>query len=393
MRNTIGVAVSGDDFYERPKVINKIKRSLEAGNHVYLSAPRRVGKTSIMNFLKDNQPKGWTYVYEITESVGEIEEFYKVLAKKIIESQVFKGISKTSDRLKKSLEILIQHINISVDLPFVKIATQNTDKISFSTEFEKILEELDLNGEYLVIMIDEFPKTLENILNRKSKEEALRFLQIFRDLVHNPKIAGKIQFLLTGSIGLPPIVKKLDGLHLITMLNVIEVPPLSTEEASNLLLQILAHYKVEISSEAVGTVLKEIDWLIPFHVQLAAQEIIDVYETEEKMIDNALVMKAFAQILHHRNSIYFEIYLERLKKNLETPDYKFANQLLDKIANQDTIDKADIHNLAVKNKVTETYKATLESLVYDGYINNHDDANRYRFSSSIFKLWWKKYVC
>lgn len=393
MRNTIGVAVSGDDFYERPKVINKIKRSLEAGNHVYLSAPRRVGKTSIMNFLKDNQPKGWTYVYEITESVGEIEEFYKVLAKKIIESQVFKGISKTSDRLKKSLETLIQHINISVDLPFEKIATQNTDKISFSTEFEKILEELDLNGEHLVIMIDEFPKTLENILNRKSKEEALRFLQIFRDLVHNPKITGKIQFLLTGSIGLPPIVKKLDGLHLITMLNVIEVPPLSTEEASNLLLQILAHYKVEISPEAIGTVLKEIDWLIPFHVQLAAQEIIDVYETEEKIIDNVLVMKAFTQILHHRNSIYFEIYLERLKKNLEIPDYKFANQLLDKIANQDTIDKADIHNLAVKNKVTETYKATLESLVYDGYINNHDDANRYRFSSSIFKLWWKKHVC
>jgi uncharacterized protein len=393
MRNTIGVAVSGDDFYERPKVINKIKRSLEAGNHVYLSAPRRVGKTSIMNFLKDNQPKGYTFIYEITESVGEIEEFYKVLAKKIIESQVFKGIPKASERLKKSLETLIQHINISVDLPFVKIATQNTDKISFSTEFEKILEELDLNGEHLVIMIDEFPKTLENILNRKSKEEALRFLQIFRDLVHNPKISGKVQFLLTGSIGLPPIVKKLNGLHLITMLNVIEVPPLSTEEASNLLLQILAHYKVEISTEAVETVLKEIDWLIPFHVQLAAQEIIDVYETEEKTIDNALVMKAFAQILHHRNSIYFEIYLERLKKNLETPDYKFANKLLDRIANKDFIDKADTHNLAVFHEVTDTYKATLESLVYDGYINNHDDVNHYRFNSSIFKLWWKKYVC
>ena len=155
----------------------------------------------------------------------------------------------------------------------------------------------------------------------------------------------------------------------------------------------MAHYKVEISPEAVETVLKEIDWLIPFHIQLAAQEIIDVYETEEKIIDNVLVMKAFTQILHHRNSIYFEIYLERLKKNLETPDYKFANKLLDRIANKDYIDKADTHNLAVFHEVTDTYKATLESLVYDGYINNHDDVNRYCFNSSIFKLWWKKYVC
>ena len=97
--------------------------------------------------------------------------------------------------------------------------------------------------------------------------------------------------------------------------------------------------------------------------------------------------------MHHRNNIYFEIYLERLKKNLDTPDYKFANDILEIIAKNDFIDKNDIHNKAVKNGVSETYKATLESLVYDGYINNHDEANCYRFNSSIFKLWWKKYVC
>ncbi len=295
--------------------------------------------------------------------------------------------------MKKAAEILIQHINISVDLPFIKIATQNTEKINFHSEFEKILEELELDGEHLVIMIDEFPKTLENIMNRQDKKEALRFLQTFRDLVHNPKVANKVQFLLTGSIGLPPIVKKLDALHLITMLNVIEVPPLTTEEAEQMLLQILNHYQVKITDEAIRTILKEIDWLIPFHVQLAAQEIIDVFETEEKIIDNQLVTKAFNQILHHRNNIYFEIYLERLKKNLDTPDYKFANELLERMANKDTIDKAEIHDLAIKHGVAETYKATLESLVYDGYINNHDNANYYRFNSSIFKLWWKKYVC
>lgn len=393
MRNIIGTAVSGEDFFQRPNVIRRIARSLEDGNHVYLSAPRRVGKTSIMNYLRENGLKNRVFVYEITESIGDTEDFYKILAKKVIESQAFRGLDKVSERFRKATEKLIQHINISVDLPFVKIATQNTDKISFHSEFEKILEELELNKFHLVIMIDEFPKTLENIMNRKGKPEALQFLQIFRDLVHNPKIKGKVQFLLTGSIGLPPIVKKLDALHLITMLNVIEVPPLNTEEAGKMLQQILDNYQVQIQPDAIKTILEEIDWLIPFHIQLAAQEIIDVYEYENQTIDNQLVKKAFAQILHHRNNIYFEIYLERLKKNLETPDYKFANKLLDKIANEGFIDKADTHNLAVFHEVTDTYKATLESLVYDGYINNHDDVNRYRFNSSIFKLWWKKYVC
>ncbi len=82
MRNKVGQVVFGDDFFERPKIVKKIKRSLENGNHVYLSAPRRVVKTSIMNHLKDTEWEGWNFIYEITESVGNTEQFYEVLAKK-----------------------------------------------------------------------------------------------------------------------------------------------------------------------------------------------------------------------------------------------------------------------------------------------------------------------
>lgn len=393
MRNKVGQVVFGDDFFERPKIINKIKRSLENGNHVYLSAPRRVGKTSIMNHLKDSEWEGWNFIYEITESVGNTEQFYEVLAKKLLESEAIGKVQRASDKFKKGVQKLINHIHISVKLPFVEIETQNTESISFASEFERLLEEIDLDGEKLVILIDEFPKTIENIMARENTEEALRFLQVFRDLTHNPKIQDKVQFLLTGSIGLPPIVKKLNGLHLITMLNVIDVPPLSTLDAEKMLKKLLDYQSVAIEQEAISFILKEIDWLIPFHVQLAAQELIDVFEAEEKSINTSLAKKAFEQILHHRNSIYFEVYRERLTKNLSIPDYKFADEVLKKVALENTISKLVLNDLAVKHNVEDTWQATVESLVYDGFINNHVDNQSYRFNSYILKLWWKKYVC
>ena len=34
----------------------------------------------------------------------------------------------------------------------------------------------------------------------------------------------------------------------------------------------------------------------------------------------------------------------------------------------------------------------IKALIYDGYINNNDDAKIYRFNSPILKMWWYKNV-
>ena len=44
----------------------------------------------------------------------------------------------------------------------------------------------------LVIMVDEFPQTLENIINNQSKQAALKFLQSNRELRQNSKISDKL---------------------------------------------------------------------------------------------------------------------------------------------------------------------------------------------------------
>ena len=394
MRNVIGQAVSGNDFFDRPQIISKVRRAIRNGSWVYLSAPRRVGKTSVMNFLQDNPEADQHYVYAITQSIDSVDGFYKELAKQVIDSPAFRTMAKITDTLKKVASGLLQRINLKVSVPFLDVSLDKGESVNFQTDFEKLLEELDLNGGKLIIMVDEFTETLDNILLKHGKPEARRFLQTFRELMHNRKLANKVQFLLTGSIGLQPLVKKLEASDLVNQLQYVDIPPLTEEEACILFRQLIEPEGIQIDDETVRFILQKIDWLMPFHVQLLVQEVIDVFESSGNPIDRAKAEKAFQQVFHKRNKIYFEQYYERLKKRLEAgAEYQFVHDVLSRATEELPLEKSVVHDLAVKHGIVDNYKATVESLEYDGYLHQTNDNKAYRFNSSILKIWWKKYVC
>ena len=139
-------------------------------------------------------------------------------------------------------------------------------------------------GGKLIIMVDEFTETLDNILVKHGSQEARRFLQTFRELMHNRKITDNVQFLLTGSIGLQPLVKKLDASDLVNNLQYIDIPPLTETEAISLFRQLTETEAIQIDDETVQFILRKIDWLMPFHVQLLVQEVIDVYESNGNLV-------------------------------------------------------------------------------------------------------------
>ena len=55
---TTGNIVYQENYFPRPKDENKIWRKIESGNHLLLLAPRRVGKSSMIQFLKDQPSTG-----------------------------------------------------------------------------------------------------------------------------------------------------------------------------------------------------------------------------------------------------------------------------------------------------------------------------------------------
>ena len=387
MKNVVGQTPRGKDFFPRDKIIKKIYRRLESGSHVFLAAPRRVGKTSIMRYLEDNPKEGFQFVYVITESAQSPEEYYQKLLEEILKSSALSKLAKRKESISTLIKSVLERLE-SIKFPWLEVNMEKRGKETFQAAFEKLIAEYEGADEVLVIMADEYPQTVENIKLKYDPEEAKRFLRINRE--QRQQASDKIRFIYTGSIGLPTVVKKLTSTSVINDLNVIEIPPLSDEEATQFVKLLLGNYGVPYQPEMIEDLLGKIKWLIPFHIQLAVQELIDVYEMTEEPLGKDSVDKAFSQLLNIRNDIYFEHYYIRLKSAFSEKQYKFAINLLDVISDQDTTYNETVLEIAHKNEVSNIYESVIESLIYDGYIHFDSSQKFYRFNSYLLQQWWQK---
>lgn len=380
----VGQVARGINFFPRIKIINHLWNRIENGSNILIAAPRRVGKTSIMMYIQDNPKDNYHVVYLLTESVNSEKEYYKRLWKEIVENDFNKNIHKFSNKAQvfiKSVMSKISELGVP-DIASVKI--NNEDILDYRNEFVRLLESIDLGSQKILIMIDEFPQTLENIINYEGKEAAIHFLQTNRELRQNPEINQKIQFIYTGSIGLESVVSGVGSINLINDLESFKVIPLNESEGKQLIAELVENLKFDLTDQLSQLIIEKIKWLIPYYIQLVIQEINTIiYETEELIVNESTINKAFDNLLDNRN--YFEHWYERLKKD------KFSKKILNYISLNNTISSPEILNIAVGLNIEEDYRPILRALEHDGYINR-DNINNYRFNSPILQMWWVRNV-
>lgn len=183
----------------------------------------------------------------------------------------------------------------------------------------------------------------------------------------------------------------LNAINLINDLDSMHVRPLRKEQARVLIKELVDGLEFSLSEMQIEYILDKIQWFIPFYIQLIIQELDSIvsYKGHGK-IDEALIDCSFEQILEQRH--HFEHWDTRLRKAYKKEYYKFAKDLLNYISKDGIINSGEIYNLAVKYNVEENFKDIIRSLIYDGYINNNDDIQIYRFNSPILKMWWWKNV-
>lgn len=380
MKNIVGQTPRGKDFYPRTKVIRKIYRRLDSGSHIFMSAPRRAGKTSIMRYLEDEPKKGYVFLYISVEDIESSEEYFKLLSEELLASEAVSQMAKASEKVYNIFEQFSEHIK-KVKVWNIELESQDKEPPKYSKEFEKLMSTLDTSDFTIVLLVDEFPIALERINVEHGAKEAVEFLHANRSIRQRAKRG--IQFIYTGSIGLPNITRKLNATATINDLNIIEVPPLNEREAMDFAKQLLSNYKVTFVRGTIKHMLDRLSWLIPFFIQLVVQMLIDEFETSYKPITKQLVDEVLEKASNHRNNIYFENYYSRLDKSLTPVESKLAKQMLLRIAEEDTVALDAFNGMEDASRV-------LEILEFDGYINSHQNA--YVFNSPILQHWWKKYA-
>lgn len=383
--NTIvGVSATGTNYFERKHITNELWRIIESGSNLLLVAPRRVGKTSLLFNLEEKPKKGYRVLYRITESINNETEFFRILYSSVFE--LLNSVQKFSTGIR-ALIGKNKITGISKDG-----ITLEGKKLNYYDGLIKLFEILDLKGEKLIVMIDEFAETVENIITDEDESNAIRFLQANRALRHEKSIRGKIQFIYAGSIGLENVVSKLNASSTINDLYPFKLPPLTNEEAKSFVYDlILKDSDMKLKEEQFVYLLNRIEWLIPFHFQLILDQTYHIFSYEQlKEVTNDIIDKAIENAIELRS--YFDLWITRLRKAYKGNYFNFVKETLNAASEKNSVTSAEIYNIAHKFKITESYKDILNALIYDGYLNNNEDPKIYRFNSPIVKLWWYKYV-
>lgn len=381
----IGSPARGNNFFNRPKIIAELWQKIQADRNILITAPRRVGKTSIMFHLLDNPKKNFQVIYIITQSINNENEFFKKIFYEIVET--LKGIKKYSEKVSNFAKTVFNRIDaIGKDG-----ITLGENSLNYYNELIELIKSLELDGEKLVVMIDEYAETIENIIRDENESSAIHFLQSNRELCQLSEINTKIQFIYAGSIGLENIVAKLNASDKINHISSQQIPSLTKSESAELIQMITKNSNLIINNDVIEYLLLKIEWLIPFHIQLIVDELHKLApDTKIFEVNNSHIDKAFKNALEQRN--HFESWLTRLRKAYKGNDFNFIKNVLNIASKNQSITSAQISDLAVKYKIQNSYTDLINALKHDGYLNNEDDSQKFNFNSPLLKQWWLQNV-
>jgi uncharacterized protein len=374
MKNIVGQVATGEKFFNRKEDIKKLWEKIRNGSNVLLSAPRRTGKTSILYYLKDNPEEGYSILYLDTESVDSCNEFFRKIYNHLL-TESEESLKIKLVEMAKSLGKKIEEVGKTIKL--------GDKELNYYEELVQLMKKLDFNDHKILIIIDEFAQTLQNIL-KDDEKKAVSFLEKNRALRQNPEINKNIQFLYAGSIGLENVAGSIEGSKYINDINSHILKPLNRNEAKELINFILDGNQL-ISNEIIDYILEKLHEFVPYYIQIIIQEI----HESGFLGTTSEIDLIFEEIVKKR--IYFEHWHARLK-SYKSSEYKFAKIILNIASEKESVTSATIYDKAVEFGVEEEYKNIVNALIYDGYINNDGKSSEYKFNSPLLKMWWCRNV-
>ncbi|WP_227428934.1 AAA family ATPase [Psychrobacter sp. I-STPA6b] len=390
-----GNVVTGDKYFPRVKDEKRIWRQIMQGSHILLLAPRRVGKTSLITHIKDNPKQGYAVIYVFVQTCDSEQSFYEKLLREIFRSDYISGLQQIKTTLFNKAKSMNFSLSLSPTNLELGVNEQEAKKPPITHEMIRdiLYHSLKDSDDTVIIAIDEFPDVLEKIAHTHGKQGAEHFLSGIRALCQDPEFNKKVQFILTGSIGLDTLAEKLGVTDLINMLTIAGIRPLSHDEALAFIDFYSNRYLPEVSfdKDTKEAIIEAVGWNMPYYLRLVCEQLYDIADEEERNINSSDVAIAIHTLFQQASTTQFAHWRERLNR-LDNTERKFAYQVLDLICDNQVVTKGDLFNLSqhpdFKDTVNSRY--VINCLLNDGYLFQ-DETDIYQFTSPLFKRWWGRY--
>ena len=382
--NKIGPPVEGDDFFGREKEIQKANKLLDSSHSLLLSAPRRIGKSSLAKrLIEEKKNQGWKCVYidleETTTEDGFLNLVIEAFCKNGIWKQVAEGMSKGLASVLESIE----KISLGpVQFNFAKKEDQE--------DLYKNLKELIRHDEDTFIVVDELTLFLTILSKGEDGVEKVAFiLNWLRSLRQVSRT--KVRWLFCGSVGLRNFTSAMNLGYTVNDLTEFSLDELSRDEAAGLLTELCKSENIEMSDELVEYTLNKLYWNIPYFIQIIFSNLAEDYEGKITRED---IDTAYRKLCSEN---YLSTWSERL---VEYGEYELpARQILKLLATRpEGIERESMLNNLMTSQdaskieaVDYTLSKVLAMLENDGYIMKKDALRMFR-SPLLRDYWFDRFV-
>jgi len=383
MRNVTGAPVTGDDLFGRRDEVDELWARLEHDEHLLMLAPRRVGKTSLMQELKRDPRAGWDVLYvDVEAEEGAADLFARVEAALLQHPRYQAWFTSRWSRVRGVLAA-IKHVKV------LKLEIKRATGRDWARAADRIERQLERqpDGLRLLIVIDELPILIARMLRSEDRaEEVPLLLAKLRQWRQAPALRGKVQTLVGGSIGLEGVLRRAGLSTSINDLSPFRVAAWNRATAACFLKRVGEESQFPLAHHWIDRILNLLGEPVPYHVQLFFSALRDTCETSAEVTEQ-LVERCFEERLTGpAGTPFLDHYAERLESVFGPTQHKVARSVLAQASRSERGVKGS--ELEGDHSASELGQV-LQTLESDGYLRRCGD--RLSFQSNLLRTWWRKH--
>jgi GTPase SAR1 family protein len=379
---TMGRLADGSAFFDRQQIMSRAWDLLKTSN-LLLLAPRRVGKSSLLNRMReDGVARGYQTLYLSVPDAEDELDFIKRLVRG------FRDAEWAPDCwLSAFKKVLPDDLELVLKTGLIELKTKMVDWRRPAEELEKLLKSGD---ERTVLLVDELPLLIGSIVKQDpTGNRAERFLLWLKRL--REQFAPRWFF--AGSIGLDTVARRLKLSGTIHDLQPIELGAFSPETARAYLMARGQYHGWALGADTVEAILTAVEWPIPFHLNLIFEEVRAVVGEGRGSPTPALVETALQRLMANGRT-HFDHWDERLAKMLDSRVQKYCEIALSLAcwetggASVATIDLRLSLELSNDQERADMLRQVLDLLISDGYLVRQQGVVRFR--SALLRRYWRE---
>ena len=389
MRVSTGRWVSGEDFFDREAELRLLDNLVCEHNHVLLTGQRRMGKTSLTRELgRRLEADGWVFLFADVEGADGAEDVIADIARAAY------SVRSLRDRLGERFGRWVGENLNEIGVGDFKIGIRaELNAGTWKRHGRDLLRDCAQCEQPVLLVLDELPIFLKRMLRHSDGRDRVDVLLSWLRGALQEIEGGSLSLIVSGSIGLEPLVRRLGIPDRINHLYPVRLGPWNRETSVRCFDRLAESQSLSVEPGVAEAVYEQLGLGIPHHVQsffaqlrdsaimrghdrLTVQDVSEVYRS-------ALLGPAGQKDLVH--------YETRLKDALDDESYSIAMEILAEAATQGAFTAEARRRLeqlyaTVTGSVPERVADTLDVLMHDGYLEQA--VGSHAFCSRLLRDWW-----